>query len=64
FSPRVRRSVLISAERESARTEAEDVRAALDEILSDHDRLTRRLLGVPGAEDSGDTEEWQGDDFE
>ncbi|MGX1565792.1 hypothetical protein [Streptomyces sp. NPDC055509] len=56
--------MLISAERESARTEAEDVRAALDEILSDHDRLTRRLLGVPGAEDSGDTEEWQGDDFE
>jgi ATP-dependent 26S proteasome regulatory subunit len=47
----VRRSVLIAAERESPRTEARDVRAALDELLSDHDRLTRRLLGVRGAED-------------
>ncbi|GHD09067.1 ATPase [Streptomyces violarus] len=58
----VRRSVLIAAERESPRTEAEDVRAALDELLSDHDRLTRRLLGVPGAEDTEDAEGWQGDD--
>ncbi len=58
----VRRSVLIAAERESPRTEAEDVRAALDELLSDHDRLTRRLLGVPGAEDAEDAEGWQGDD--
>ena len=42
----VRRSVLIAAERESARTEPADLRAALDELLSDHDQLTRRLLGV------------------
>ncbi|MFI1365736.1 AAA family ATPase [Streptomyces griseochromogenes] len=47
----VRRSVLIAAERESARTEPEDVRAALDELLSDRDQLTRRLLGVRGDEE-------------
>ncbi len=48
----VRRSVLIAAERESSRTEARDVRQALDELLSDRDRLTRRLLGVrDGTED-------------
>ncbi|MFC8346840.1 AAA family ATPase [Streptomyces sp. NPDC057280] len=56
----VRRSVLIAAERESARTEARDVREALDELLSDRDRLTRRLLGVPGARDIED-EEWTAD---
>ncbi|MFF5495572.1 AAA family ATPase [Streptomyces aquilus] len=56
----VRRSVLIAAERESARTEARDVREALDELLSDRDRLTRRLLGVPGARDIED-EEWTED---
>ncbi|MEV0174820.1 ATP-binding protein [Streptomyces sp. NPDC050803] len=44
----VRRAVLIAAERESERTRPADVRAALDELLSDHDRLTRRLLGVQG----------------
>lgn len=53
----VRRSVLIAAERESARTEPEDVRAALDELLSDRDRLTRRLLGARGAADVDD-EDW------
>ncbi|MDQ1048700.1 ATP-binding protein [Streptomyces sp. V4I2] len=53
----VRRSVLIAAERESARTEPEDVRAALDELLSDQDRLTRRLLGVRGGTDVED-EDW------
>jgi cell division protease FtsH len=37
----VRRSVLIAAERESARTEPADLREALDELLSDHDQLTR-----------------------
>ncbi|MEV6479474.1 ATP-binding protein [Streptomyces sp. NPDC051576] len=42
----VRRSVLIAAERESPLTEPADVRAALDELLSDRDQLTRRLLGV------------------
>ncbi|AZP20516.1 26S protease regulatory subunit [Streptomyces aquilus] len=56
----VRRSVLIAAERESARTEARDVREALDELLSDRDRLTRRLLGVPGTRDIED-EEWTED---
>ncbi|MFJ1874585.1 AAA family ATPase [Streptomyces chartreusis] len=49
----VRRSVLIAAERESPRTEPDDVRAALDELLSDQDHLTRRLLGVRG-EDEGE----------
>ncbi|MEU1257283.1 AAA family ATPase [Streptomyces chartreusis] len=49
----VRRSVLIAAERESPRTEPDDVRAALDELLSDQDYLTRRLLGVRG-EDEGE----------
>ncbi|MFI9174589.1 AAA family ATPase [Streptomyces lincolnensis] len=53
----VRRSVLIAAERESPRTTPEDVRAALDELLSDHDRLTRRLLGVQGGTDVQD-EDW------
>jgi cell division protease FtsH len=43
----VRRSVLVSAERDAPRTEPGDVRAALDELLSDRDALTRRLLGVP-----------------
>ncbi|MEV0186698.1 hypothetical protein AB0I54_47100 [Streptomyces sp. NPDC050625] len=38
--------MLIAAERESTRTEPEDVREALDELLSDRDRVTRRLLGV------------------
>ncbi|MBK3579652.1 AAA family ATPase [Streptomyces sp. MBT65] len=47
----VRRSVLIAAERESAVTEPADLRAALDELLADQDRLTRRLLGVRGAGD-------------
>jgi len=47
----VRRSVLIAAERESPRTEPSDLRTALDELLSDRDQLTRRLLGVRGPED-------------
>lgn len=47
----VRRAVLIAAEREAERTEPDDLRAAVDELLSDRDRLTRRLLGV---QDSGD----------
>jgi len=47
----VRRSVLISAEREAARTEPVDLLAALDELLSDRDQLTRRLLGVRVGED-------------
>ncbi|MFE5817063.1 AAA family ATPase [Streptomyces sp. NPDC056479] len=46
----VRRSVLIAAEHESPRTRPDDVRAALDELLSDQDRLTRRLLGVRDSE--------------
>ncbi|MDH6219812.1 AAA family ATPase [Streptomyces pseudovenezuelae] len=53
----VRRSVLIAAERESATTEGDDVRAALDELLSDRDRLTRRLLGAR----DGSEDEWPPD---
>ena len=41
----VRRAVLIAAERGSAETAGDDVRAAADELLSDRDALTRRLLG-------------------
>jgi hypothetical protein len=52
----VRSSVLISAKRESARTEPAGVREALDELLSDRDRLTRRLPGVR----TGDEEEVHG----
>ncbi|WP_234048212.1 AAA family ATPase [Streptomyces liliifuscus] len=54
----VRRAVLVSAEREAEHTEPEDVRAAVDELLSDRDRLTRRLLGV---RDPDDDEEEDGD---
>lgn len=57
----VRRSVLIAAERESARTEPDDVREALDELLSDRDRLTRRLLGVRGGTDVED-EDWMSEE--
>jgi cell division protease FtsH len=53
----VRRAVLIAAERESPRTEATDVREALDELLSDRDRLTRRLLGVRTGEETED-DDW------
>ncbi|WP_449350946.1 AAA family ATPase [Streptomyces shaanxiensis] len=59
----VRRAVLIAAEREAPRTEASDVREALDELLSDRDRLTRRLLGVRGGEDLED-EDWMTDEEE
>ncbi|MFF7748338.1 AAA family ATPase [Streptomyces sp. NPDC007971] len=62
----VRRSVLIAAERESPRTEPEDVRAALDELLSDRDQLTRRLLGVrdeeEGAAGGAGADEEEGED--
>ncbi|CAL9563769.1 AAA family ATPase [Streptomyces sp. enrichment culture] len=58
----VRRAVLIGAERESPRTEAADVRAALDELLSDRDRLTRRLLGVPGDQADEDQRDGDGED--
>lgn len=49
----VRRAVLIAAEREAERTEPDDLRAAVDELLSDRDRLTRRLLGVRDSGDDG-----------
>ncbi len=48
----VRRSVLVSAERGGSETSAADVRLALDELLSDRDALTRRLLGAGGDEES------------
>jgi hypothetical protein len=56
----VRRAVLISAERDADHTETADLRAAVDELLSDRDRLTRRLLGVkhPDDEDDQDDEDW------
>ncbi|NGN64478.1 AAA family ATPase [Streptomyces sp. A7024] len=53
----VRRSVLFAAEREE-KTAARDVEAALDELLSDRDLLTRRLLGVAG-EEPDDEDEWE-----
>ncbi|NGO13783.1 26S protease regulatory subunit [Streptomyces sp. HC44] len=53
----IRRAVLISAEREADHTETDDLRAAVDELLSDHDRLTRRLLGVKPSDDEAD-EDW------
>jgi DNA polymerase III delta prime subunit len=59
----VRRAVLIAAEREAPRMEAADVREALDELLSDNDRLTRRLLGVRSGEDIED-EDWMTDEDE
>jgi hypothetical protein len=49
----VRRAVLLSAEREAEWTEPQDVRAAVDELLSDRDRLTRRLLGVRDEDEGG-----------
>ncbi|MCI3273201.1 AAA family ATPase [Streptomyces cylindrosporus] len=59
----VRRAVLIAAERESDRTEASDLREALDELLSDRDRLTRRLLGVrDGNEEWLEDEDDEGDE--
>jgi len=66
----VRRAVLIAAERGSPETTAVDVRAAVGELLSDRDALTRRLLGgrtgeQPGgpgampASPDGDGSSWQ-----
>ncbi|EPH43741.1 hypothetical protein STRAU_3224 [Streptomyces aurantiacus JA 4570] len=49
----VRRAVLIAAERD-ADTAAQDIREAVDELLSDRDQLTRRLLGVRGDEEDPD----------
>jgi hypothetical protein len=40
--------VLVNAERGGDATTAADVRLALDELLSDRDTLTRRLLGAGG----------------
>lgn len=55
----VRRAVLVAAERDAATT-ADDLRAAADELLSDRDRLTRRLLGVRDGEDADDGEDTDG----
>jgi cell division protease FtsH len=49
----VRRAVLIAAERGASETTAVDVRAAVDELLSDRDALTRRLLGGRQTEQPG-----------
>ncbi|MGA4839524.1 AAA family ATPase [Streptomyces sp. G45] len=56
----VRRAVLVSAERDADEVTADDVREALDELLSDRDALTRRLLGV--ADPDGDDEYGDEDD--
>ncbi|MFG3252184.1 AAA family ATPase [Streptomyces sp. NPDC048172] len=60
----VRRTVLFAAERSgTADPSAGDLTAALDELLDDSDRLTRRLLGAEeydedgGDEDGGDEED-------
>ena len=42
----VRRAELLAAERGADETEGADLQAALDELLSDRDELTRRLLGA------------------
>ncbi|MGH3490617.1 MAG: AAA family ATPase [Actinopolymorphaceae bacterium] len=42
----VRRAVLVAAERGAYRPEGADLRTACDELLSDRDALTRRLLGA------------------
>ncbi|GAA2759500.1 AAA family ATPase [Actinopolymorpha rutila] len=47
----VRRAILLSAERGADEAAAEDLRAAADELLSDRDALTRRLLGAADAPD-------------
>ncbi|MCX5051152.1 ATP-binding protein [Streptomyces sp. NBC_00474] len=60
----VRRSVLIAAERESPRTEPSDIREALDELMSDRDRLTRRLLGVRNASEDEEDEEEGDEDYD
>ncbi|MFE0104793.1 AAA family ATPase [Streptomyces sp. NPDC059009] len=52
----VRRAVLIGAERAAGPTSPDDLRTAADELLSDRDLLTRRLLGVPGEEDPEEPE--------
>ncbi len=42
----VRRAMLVAAERGAEAAAPEDLRAAADELLSDRDELTRRLLGA------------------
>ncbi|MFI8929686.1 AAA family ATPase [Streptomyces sp. NPDC053474] len=59
----VRRAVLIAAERDAPRTEVDDVRTALDELLSDRDLLTRRLLGVPGDDEDDDEDDGYDDGY-
>ncbi|WFB06428.1 ATP-binding protein [Streptomyces sp. LX-29] len=49
----VRRTVLFAAERDSDEVTRDDLLAALDELLSDQDALTRRLLGVPDPDGDG-----------
>ncbi|WP_306318899.1 MULTISPECIES: ATP-binding protein [unclassified Streptomyces] len=62
----VRRTVLVAAEREAERVGPRDLREALDELLSDRDALTRRLLGVRGPEgedlDDEDYEDYEDED--
>ncbi len=48
----VRRASVLAAERGVPAPEAADLNAAADELLSDQDALTRRLLGGPRPDDS------------
>ncbi|MGW0231969.1 AAA family ATPase [Actinopolymorpha singaporensis] len=47
----VRRAILLAAERGADETAPQDLRNAADELLSDRDALTRRLLGAADAPD-------------
>lgn len=53
----VRRAVLLAAERGASEADETDVTAAVDELLSDRDSLTRRLLGAAG-EDGQHPPDW------
>ncbi|MGW8375537.1 ATP-binding protein [Streptomyces sp. ODS28] len=53
----VRRTVLFAAERDEETPTPSDLSAALDELLGDNDRLTRRLLGVRGEDDAYEDED-------
>jgi hypothetical protein len=57
-----RRATLIAAERGSALTEAEDLHAAVDELMAAQEMLTRRLLGTEPSDGEPDDAERAGDE--
>jgi cell division protease FtsH len=57
-----RRATLIAAERGSALTEAEDLHAAVDELMAAQEVLTRRLLGTEPRDGEPDDAERAGDE--